>query len=100
MNENTDNMEYTKFIFSKFNEFTSRFMWEKEIGDLFWCDWFTQSQVFSCIIIVDGKVCLAGNLCVQFRAAQWCVAETPLLVHLNALLKACIAQSLLFTSFQ
>lgn len=69
MNENIDNMEYTKFIFSKFNEFTSRFMWEKEIGDPFWYDWFTQSQVFCCIIIVDGKVYLAGNVCVQFRAA-------------------------------
>lgn len=96
-------MEYTKFIFSNFNESTSRFMWEKEVGDPFWSDYFTQSQVFSCVIFVDGKVCLnpmAGKFCVQFRAAQWCVAETPLFVYLNALLEACIAQSLPFTPFQ
>lgn len=57
------------------------------------------NQVFSCIIIVDGKVCLAGNLCVLFRAAQWCVVETSLLVYLNALLEHALL-SLLFTAFQ
>lgn len=64
---------------------------KRRLGILFGVISLLSHRFFSCIIIVDGKVCLAGNVCVQFRAAQWCVANTFTCLF-KCTLRACIAQ--------
>lgn len=58
---------------------------------------------FSWIIFEDGKVCLnpmAWKHCVQFRAAHWYIAETPLLISWNAPSEIRTAKIAPFTAFQ